>query len=74
MSHHQTISSGEAANRLAIRELIEAYAHCADRPAANGQMSLFTADTHFVMYISAKIRSLRRNCTRARRSLQSSQI
>jgi uncharacterized protein YbjT (DUF2867 family) len=41
MSHHQTISSGEAANRLAIRELIEAYAHCADRPAANGQMSLF---------------------------------
>jgi SnoaL-like domain len=53
MSLHQTISSGEAANRLAIRELIEAYAHCADRRAANGQMSLFTADTHFVVYMSA---------------------
>jgi len=31
MSQHLTISPGEAANRLAIRELIQAYAHCADR-------------------------------------------
>ena len=32
----------------AIRELIEAYAHCADRRDAKGQMALFTADTRFV--------------------------
>jgi hypothetical protein len=43
-----------AADRLAIRELIEAYAHCADRRDAKGQMSLFTADTHFVVYMNAK--------------------
>jgi hypothetical protein len=54
MSKHLTISPNEAADRLAIRELIEAYAHCADRRDANGQMSLFTADTHFVVYMNAK--------------------
>ena len=54
MSQHLTISAGEAADRLAIRELIEAYAHCADRRDARGQMSLFTADTHFVVYMNAK--------------------
>jgi len=54
MSKHVTISPNEAADRLAIRELIEAYAHCADRRDANGQMALFTADTHFVVYMSAK--------------------
>jgi hypothetical protein len=54
MSNHATISPGEAADRLAIRELVEAYAHCADRRDAKGQMSLFTADTHFVVYMNAK--------------------
>ena len=54
MSQHLTISPGEVADRLAIRELIEAYAHCADRRDANGQMSLFAADTHFVVYMDAK--------------------
>ena len=54
MSQHLTISLTEAADRLAIRELIEAYAYCADRRDGNGQMSLFTADTHFVMYMNAK--------------------
>jgi hypothetical protein len=54
MSKHVTISPGEAADRLAIRELIEAYAHCADRRDATGQMSLFTADTRFVVYMNAK--------------------
>ena len=39
----------EAADRLAIRELVEAYAHCADRRDAKGQMALFTEDTHFVV-------------------------
>jgi len=54
MSKHITISPSEAADRLAIRELVEAYAHCADRRDANGQVSLFTADTHFVVYMNAK--------------------
>jgi hypothetical protein len=54
MSQHLTISPSEAADRLAIRELIEAYAYCADRRDAKGQMSLFTVDTHFVVYMNAK--------------------
>src|SRR6266702_6180360 len=54
LSEHVIISPEEAADRLAIRELVEAYAHCADRRDAKGQMSLFTADTHFVVYMSAK--------------------
>src|SRR5712691_3932053 len=54
MSKHIAISPTEAADRLAIRELIEAYAHCADRRDAKGQMSLFTADTHFVVHMNAK--------------------
>jgi ketosteroid isomerase-like protein len=54
MSKHVTISPSEAADRLAIRELVEAYAHCADRRDAQGQMALFTEDTHFVVYMNAK--------------------
>lgn len=53
MSTHVTVSPTEAADRLAIRELIEAYAHCADRRDARGQMSLFTSDTHFVVYMNS---------------------
>src|SRR6202051_409823 len=54
MSKHVAISPEGAADRLAIRELIEAYAHCADRRDATGQMSLFTLNTHFVVYMNAK--------------------
>src|SRR5258708_36728404 len=54
MSNHIPISPEEAADRLAIRELVEAYAHCADHRDAKGQMSLFTSDTHFVVYMNAK--------------------
>jgi hypothetical protein len=57
MSQHLTLSPHEAADRLAIRELIEAYARCADRRDAKGQMSLFTADTHFVVYMNATDRT-----------------
>jgi hypothetical protein len=53
MSKHAAITPDEAADRLAIRELVEAYAHCADRRDAKSQMSLFTADTHFVVYMDA---------------------
>jgi hypothetical protein len=54
MNKHITISPEEAADRLAIRELVEAYARCADRRNAQGQMSLFTIDTHFVVYMNSK--------------------
>ena len=54
MSKHSSISPKEAADRLAIRELVEAYAHCADRRDAKGQMLLFTANAHFVVYMNAK--------------------
>jgi len=54
MTKHVAVSPEEAADRLAIRELVEAYAHCADRRDAAGQMALFTADTHFVVYMNAK--------------------
>jgi ketosteroid isomerase-like protein len=56
MGKHTAVSPAEAADRLAIRELVEAYAHCADRRDAKGQMSLFTEDTHFVVYMNAKDR------------------
>ena len=54
MSRHAAISPTQAADRLAIRELVEAYAHCADRRDAKGQMALFTEDAHFVVYMNAK--------------------
>ena len=54
MTKHLALSPSEAADRLCIRELVEAYAHCADRRDAKGQMALFTADTHFVVYMNAK--------------------
>jgi len=54
MSKHIRISPEEAADRLAVRELVEAYAHCADRRDAKGQMALFTEDTHFVVFMNAK--------------------
>src|SRR5690348_16982051 len=54
MSKHVAISPEEAADRLSIRELVEAYAHCADRRDAKGQIALFTADTHFLVYMDAK--------------------
>jgi ketosteroid isomerase-like protein len=54
MSRHVAISPEESADRLAIRELVESYARCADRRDAKGQMSLFTEDTHFVVYMNAK--------------------
>ena len=54
MTKHVSMVPNEAADRLAIRELVEAYAHCADRRNAKGQMALFTEDTHFVVYMNAK--------------------
>jgi len=54
MGKHTAVSPAEAADRLAIRELVEAYAHCADRRDAKGQMALFAEDAHFVVFMNAK--------------------
>jgi SnoaL-like protein len=54
MTKHSPLSAEKAADRLAIRELIDAYAHCADRRDATGQKALFTADTHFVVYMDGQ--------------------
>ena len=54
MSTHVSVSAEEAADRLSIRELVEAYARCADRRDAKGQMALFGVDAHFVVYMNAK--------------------
>ncbi|MFL5866828.1 MAG: nuclear transport factor 2 family protein [Thermoleophilaceae bacterium] len=43
-----------SADRLAIRELVDAYARCADRRDTEGQKSLFTEDTHFVVYMDGE--------------------
>jgi ketosteroid isomerase-like protein len=48
------ITPTEQADRLAIRELVDAYAHCADRRDADRQKSLFTEDTHFVVYMDGQ--------------------
>jgi ketosteroid isomerase-like protein len=54
VSIHSLVTGAEAADRLALRELFDAYAHCADRRDAAGQMALFTDDTHFVVYMDAR--------------------
>ena len=53
MTAHEAVSPQEAADRLAIRELVDAYAHCADRRDAKGQMALFTEDTRFIVFMDA---------------------
>ena len=54
MTDHVSISTAEAADRLAIRELVDAYAFCADTRDAEGQKALFTDDTHFVVYMAGE--------------------
>jgi SnoaL-like protein len=52
MAVHDAITPAEAADRLALRELFDAYAHCADRRDAEGQKALFTEDTRFAVYMN----------------------
>jgi SnoaL-like domain len=54
MAVHSELTPAETADRLAIRELFDAYAHCADRRDAEGQKALFTADTRFAVYMSGE--------------------
>ncbi|MFF2315219.1 nuclear transport factor 2 family protein [Arthrobacter sp. NPDC058097] len=51
MAFHEMIAPQEAADRLAIRELIDSYAQCADRRDTPGQTALFTADTRFIVFM-----------------------
>ena len=51
---HAPLSPLEAADRLAIRELFDAYAHCADRRDAEGQKAFFTIDTRFAVYMDGE--------------------
>jgi ketosteroid isomerase-like protein len=51
---HTEITPTEQADRLAIRELVDAYAHCADRRDAEGQKALFTEDARFLVYMGGQ--------------------
>ena len=44
----------ELEDRIAIRELIDRYAFCADTRDAQGQMALFTEDTNFEVFMDEK--------------------
>src|SRR6202008_1421730 len=48
---HTDLSVPQLADRLSIRELVDAYAYCADRRDAAGQMALFSEDTEFLVYM-----------------------
>src|ERR1700730_7805454 len=54
MAVHTELTLAEAADRLAIRELFDAYAHCADRRDAEGQKALFVADTRFAVHMDGE--------------------
>jgi hypothetical protein len=54
MATHRALSAAEAGDRLALRELFDAYAHCADRRDAEGQKALFTEDTRFAVYMGGE--------------------
>ena len=54
MTAHTELTPAEAADRLALRELFDAYAHCADRRDAEGQKALFTDDTRFDVYMDGE--------------------
>ena len=51
---HVDLSLPEAADRLAISELIDAYAYCADRRDVAGQLALFTEDTELVVFADSR--------------------
>jgi ketosteroid isomerase-like protein len=51
---HADLAQAEVADRLAIRELVDAYAYCADRRDAAGQMALFAEDTDFLVFMDSR--------------------
>ena len=55
MSLDTTAYFQDASDRLAIRNLVDAYAACADSRDAAGQMALFAEDAHFVVFMDSKL-------------------
>src|ERR1700757_1830277 len=45
----------ELEDRIALRELIDQYAFCADTRNAEGQMAIFTEDTNFEVFMDEKL-------------------
>src|SRR5579864_798278 len=54
MAVRSELTLADLADRLALRELFDAYAHCADRRDAEGQKALFTDDTRFAVYMDGE--------------------
>ena len=54
MAVHTELTPAEAADRVALRELFDAYAHFADRRDAEAQKALFTDDTRFAVYMDGE--------------------
>src|ERR1700741_223522 len=52
MNYDQKIQESE--DRLAIRNLVDSYAYCADTRDAQAQMALFTEDAKFIVYMDSK--------------------
>jgi hypothetical protein len=54
MTQHNSVTPGQAADRLALRELFDAYAHCADRRDATGQKALFLENCTFAVFMGGE--------------------
>ncbi|KAM0250724.1 hypothetical protein ACHAQJ_008479 [Trichoderma viride] len=54
MATNLTLSPEEARDRIAIRQVIDRYAHCADRRLADEQMSLFAEKINFAVYMQGE--------------------
>jgi hypothetical protein len=74
MTVQTSISAEDVADRLAIRQLVDAYAHCADRRDAKGQMALFTPDTVFEVFMDSRSAEPRKRCAAAMLSPRCSKI
>jgi hypothetical protein len=48
---YNALSLDEVGDRIAIRELIDTYAHCLDRRDAEGRKELFTASARFAVFM-----------------------
>ncbi|KAK5988435.1 hypothetical protein PT974_12590 [Cladobotryum mycophilum] len=54
MTLPESLSPVESRDRLAIRQLIDRYAQCADRRLAEEQMALFTHNAHFMVFMGGQ--------------------
>lgn len=54
MAANLSLSPEEARARVAIRQVIDQYAHCADRRLLDEQMSLFTDKINFLVYMQGE--------------------